>query len=63
MGQFAFGTWMGPVTFTNNLNQGNDSHTTGMYGDARMRRMLDSDNACTASTMRSRVQLVDLFHP
>ena len=48
MVQFAFGTWSGPVTFTNNFVQGNHVHTTGMYGDARMRRMLGSDNACKA---------------
>ena len=61
MVQFAFGTWRGPVTFTNNFDQGNHSHTCGMYGDARMRRMLGSDNACTASTRRAPVQRPTFF--
>jgi outer membrane lipoprotein SlyB len=37
-------TWVAVVTFTYNLNKRNHSESTGMYGAARMRRMVASDN-------------------
>jgi outer membrane lipoprotein SlyB len=47
-------TWVAAVTFTYNLNKRNHSETTGMYGAARMRRMLASDNDLLTARKTSR---------
>lgn len=47
-------TWALPVTFTYNFNQRNQYETSGMYGDARMRGMLASDNTFLTARLYTR---------